>query len=259
LFNFIKHFFTHNIFRYLPELFPRQPPIVYVSPAFPHEILDQSGRVIDDSLKMWNFQSTLKNVTTLLLNKLEGKSGSGSSISRQENPQIGINQIISNQEDEQLMSELTKDLNSRSIEELILINFNPDDYIYEFTQKQRNSNIQLLQEVTNLSDTSEKLKAEYEEIKAVIDEYRHQYEEKEKELKEVYSQKQLLDNKFTVEKLIEEMKKYNEENFGKPRQKLINDFLSKKIDFETFKESFKELSQKYHYYSIIKDKMNLYK
>ncbi len=221
--------------------------------------MDQTGRVLDDCLKMWNFQSTMKNVTAILLNKLEGKPGSTSSVSRQENPQIGINQLISSQEDELLMNELTKDLSSKSIEELILINFNPDDYIYEFTQKQRNSNIQLLQEVSNLSDTSEKLKAEYEEIKAVIDEYRHQYEEKETELKEVYNQKQILDNKFTVEKLIEEMKKYNEENFGKPRQKLINDFLAKKIDFETFKESFKEKSQKYHYYSIIKDKMNLYK
>ena len=230
-----------------------------MSPSFPHESLDQTGRVIDDSLKMWNFQSTLKNTTAIILNKFEGKTGSSSFVSNVRPDNQGINQIMSNQEDEQLMSELTKDLNSRSIEELILINFNAEDYIFEFTQKQRNTNIQLLQEVTTLSETSEKLKAEYDEIKSVIDEYRHQYEEKEKELKEVYGQKQLLDNKFTVEKLIEEMKKYIEENFGKPRQKIINDFLSKKIDFETFKESFKELSQKYHDYSIIKDKMNLYK
>ena len=69
----------------------------------------------------------------------------------------------------------------------------------------------------------------------------------------------MLDSKFTVEKLIDEMRKYIDENFQKPRQKIINDFLSKKIDFESFKDSFKELSQKYHYYNIIKDKMNLYK
>jgi len=55
--------------------------------------------------------------------------------------------------------------------------------------------------------------------------------------------------------LIEEIKKHNEENFQKPRQKLIADFLAKKIDFESFKTSFKELSVKFHYYTIIKEKL----
>jgi hypothetical protein len=116
-----------------------------------------------------------------------------------------------------------------------------------------------LQEVTNLSENTEKLKAQYEEIKAVIDNYKFQYEEKEKELKDLYNQKQILDSKFTVEKLIEEMKKNIDENYQKPRQKLINEFLSKKIDFETFKENFKQLSMGFHYYNLIKDKLNLYK
>jgi hypothetical protein len=204
---------------------------------------------------MWNFSSSLKNVAGILLAKLEGKQ----IISNK--PQYdGINQIISNNQDDDIISaELTKDLNNKSIEELILINFNPDDYVYEFTQKQRNNNLNLLQEVNTLSETAEKLKSQYDEIKNVIDEYRIQYEEKENELRDVYSQKQLLDSKFTVEKLIEEMKKSIDDNYQKPRQKLINEFLSKKIDFETFKENFKDLSMKYHYYSIIKDKMNLYK
>lgn len=232
-------------------------PIVYVIPKFNHENLDQNGRVIDDCVRIWNFNSSLKNVAGTLLNKFEGKS------KQQFNDQSGgLNQIINNsnsQEDDLISAELTKDLNSRSIEELILINFNPDDYVYEFTQKQRNSNLTLLQEVNNLSETTEKLKAQYEDVKNVIDEYRHQYEDKERELKEVYNQKQVLDSKFTVEKLIEEMRKYIDENYQKPRQKLINEFLSKKIDFDTFKENFKELSMKFHYYSIIKDKMNLYK
>ena len=78
-------------------------------------------------------------------------------------------------------------------------------------------------------------------------------------MKELYSQKQIIDSNFTVEKLIEETRKAIEENYQKPRQKLINEFLSKKIDMETFKESFKELSVKYHDYNLIKDKLNLYK
>jgi hypothetical protein len=190
----------------------------------------------------------------LLLAKFEGRQNSNNQFSGQ------INQIFSSsQEEDSISAELTKDLNSRSIEELILINFNPDDYVFEFTDKQRQENLNLLQEVNNLSDKAENLKSQYDGIKNVIDDYRHQYEENERELKDVYSQKQLLDSKFTVEKLIEEIKKYIDENYQKPRQKLINEFLSKKLDFETFKENFKELSMKYHYYCIIKDKMNLYK
>jgi hypothetical protein len=197
----------------------------------------------------------LKSTTAILLAKFEGKQNIKVNV-----PDSGINQIIStSQEDDQIAAELIKDLNNKSIEELILINFNQDDYIFEFTQKLRNSNIDLLQDVSALSQNAEKLKSEYEEIKTVINEYKFQYELKEKELRELFNQKQILDGQFTIEKLIEEMKKNIEENYQKPRQKLINEFLSKKIDFETFKDNFKQLSMGFHYYSLIKDKMNLYK
>ncbi len=197
----------------------------------------------------------MKSTTAILLAKFEGKQNIKVNV-----PDSGINQIIStSQEDDQIAAELIKDLNNKSIEELILINFNQDDYIFEFTQKLRNSNIDLLQDVSALSQNAEKLKSEYEEIKTVINEYKFQYELKEKELRELFNQKQILDGQFTIEKLIEEMKKNIEENYQKPRQKLINEFLSKKIDFETFKDNFKQLSMGFHYYSLIKDKMNLYK
>ena len=55
------------------------------------------------------------------------------------------------------------------------------------------------------------------------------------------------------------MRKHIEENFQKPRQKLVNEFNTKQISFEKFKEDFKELSTKYHYHNIIKEKLNLYK
>ena len=197
----------------------------------------------------------MKNTTAILLAKFESKQ-----IIKMNVPDSGINQIIPpSQEDDQIAAELIKDLNNKSIEELILINFNQDDYIFEFTQKLRNSNIDLLQDVSVLSHNAEKLKSEYEEIKTVINEYKFQYELKEKELRELFNQKQILDGQFTIEKLIEEMKKNIEENYQKPRQKLINEFLSKKIDFETFKDNFKQLSMGFHYNSLIKDKMNLYK
>lgn len=163
------------------------------------------------------------------------------------------------QEEENIINELVKDLSNKSIEELIYINFNQDEYIYDYSKKQREKNMQLFQEVNELSTITENLKNEYENVKTKIIEYRNNYEESEKELRELYNQKQIIDGRFTVEILIEEMRKHIEENFQKPRQKLVNEFNSKQIDFEKFKENFKELSMKYHYHNIIKDKLNSYK
>ena len=55
------------------------------------------------------------------------------------------------------------------------------------------------------------------------------------------------------------MKKHIDENYQKPRQKLVSEFNSKQIDFEAFKEGFKELSTKYHYHNILKNQYNYYR
>ena len=158
-----------------------------------------------------------------------------------------------------ILKDLAEDLNKKSIEELIYINFNPEHYVNEYTKDSRNMNEALLNEVKNLNNQYEAKKSQYENIKNNIEKCKNQYEEKEKELKNLYGQKQNLESQVTVEKLIEEMKNYIEENYQKPRQRVIQDFMTKKIDFETFKEQFKDLTMKYHYYSIIKDKLNLCK
>jgi len=163
------------------------------------------------------------------------------------------------QEEDSVVNELMKDLSNKSIEELIYINFNQDEYIFDFAKKQRERNQQLFQEVTELSNITESLKNEYESMKTSISDFKTKYEESEKELRELYNQKEIIDGKFTVEALIEEMKKNIDENYQKPRQKLVNEFNNKLIDFDKFKENFKDLSMKYHYHNIIKEKLNLYK
>ena len=165
-----------------------------------------------------------------------------------------------NSPDEQkILKDLAEDLNKKSIEELIYINFNPEHYVNEYTKDSRNMNEALLNEVKNLNNQYEAKKSQYENIKNNIEKCKNQYEEKEKELKNLYGQKQNLESQVTVDKLIYELKNYIDENFQKPRQKIIQDFMSKKIDFETFKDQFKDLTLKYHYYNIIKDKLNLCK
>ena len=167
--------------------------------------------------------------------------------------------MIMNNDDKALMKDIADDLNKKSLEELIYINFNPEHYVNEFTSDGRKANENLLNEVKELNRQYEEKKYQYESIKSNIENCKAQYEQKENELKNLYQQKQNIESNVTVEKLIQELGNYIQQNFQQPKQQLINDFMSKKIDFETFKNQFKDLSLKFHYYSIIKDKLNLCK
>lgn len=167
--------------------------------------------------------------------------------------------MIMNNDDKALMKDIADDLNKKSLEELIYINFNPEHYVNEFTSDGRKANENLLNEVKELNKQYEEKKAQYEAIKSNIENCKTQYEQKENELKNLYQQKQNVESNVTVEKLIQELGNYIQQNFYQPKQQIINDFMSKKIDFETFKTQFKDLALKYHYYSIIKDKLNLCK
>jgi sugar-specific transcriptional regulator TrmB len=164
-----------------------------------------------------------------------------------------------NNDDKALMKDIADDLNKKSLEELIYINFNPEHYVNEFTSDGRKANENLLNEVKELNKQYEEKKAQYESIKSNIENCKAQYEQKENELKNLYQQKQNIESNVTVEKLIQELGNYIQQNFYQPKEQLVKDFLNKKIDFETFKNQFKDLSLKFHYYSIIKDKLNLCK
>ena len=167
--------------------------------------------------------------------------------------------MIMNNDDKALMKDIADDLNKKSLEELIYINFNPEHYVNEFTSDGRKANENLLNEVKELNKQYEEKKAQYESIKSNIENCKAQYEQKENELKNLYQQKQNIESNVTVEKLIQELGNYIQQNFNQPKEQLVKDFLNKKIDFETFKNQFKDLSLKFHYYSIIKDKLNLCK
>lgn len=236
----------------MTEAFPRQAPIIYVLPTFHHELLDQQGRVNDDCLRNWNIQSTLSNVTAILLAKFENRQN------KPDNSQ-SFNQIINGNEDNEVLSKLTNDLAKKSIEELIYINFNQEEYIDEFTREQRENNLKLYEEVKGLAETTKNLKEEYEQTKKVIDDYIRDFQIKSNDLNIVLEEKKQLESKFSIENIINEMKKEIEEKCERPKKQIIADFFSKKINFETFKEEFKKVSQEFHYRSIIKDKMNIYK
>ena len=161
--------------------------------------------------------------------------------------------------DQQIIQNLKEDLKSKSIEELIYLNFNPSFYIEKSTQALREENEKLLADLNELNKTYQTNKLQYDNIINMLNNYKQQYDIKEKELYRLIEEKKKIDGQLTLEGLQNALKSLIDTKYAKPKQKLVNDFLSGKINLNEFTDQFKQLNQNYHYYSIIKDKLNLYK
>ena len=155
-----------------------------------------------------------------------------------------------------IINNLKDDLKSKSIEELIYLNFNPSFYIEKSTQGLREQNEKLLFELNELNKTYQTNKLQYDNIKKMLDDYKAQYSTKEQELMRLKSQKEAIDGQITPEGLQNALKSFIDMNYYRPKQQLTNDFLSGKVSLSDFEDKFKNLNQNYHYYSIIKDKLN---
>ena len=161
--------------------------------------------------------------------------------------------------DQTILKNLKDDLKSKSIEELIYLNFNPTFYVEKSTQSLREQNEKLLQELNELNKNYQTNKLQYDNIISMLNDYKQQYSLKENELNMLLNQKKMVDSQITVEGVQNALKTYIDTNCYKPKQQLTNDFLSGKINLYEFTDQFKRLNENYHYYSIVKDKLNLYK
>ena len=155
-----------------------------------------------------------------------------------------------------IINNLKDDLKSKSIEELIYLNFNPSFYVEKSTQGLREQNEKLLLELNELNKTYQTNKLQYDNIKKMLDDYKAQYSSKEQELMRLKSQKEAIDGQITPEGLQNALKSFIDMNYYRPKQQLTNDFLSGKVSLSDFEDKFKNLNQNYHYYSIVKDKLN---
>ena len=161
--------------------------------------------------------------------------------------------------DQSIIKNLKDDLKSKSIEELIYLNFNPSFYVEKSTQSLREQNEKLLSELNNINKDYQTNKLQYDNVMNMLDDYKKQYLMKEQELYSLMEQKKRIDGQVTVDGLQNALKSFIDINYYKPKQQLTNDFLSGKVNLNEFTEKFKNLNQNYHYYSIVKDKLNLYK
>ena len=158
--------------------------------------------------------------------------------------------------DQTIINNLKDDLKSKSIEELIYLNFNPSFYVEKSSQSLREQNEKLLFELNELNKTYQTNKLQYDNIKNMLDDYKTQYSAKEQELMRLKSQKEAIDGQITPEGLQNALKSFIDMNYYRPKQQLTNDFLSGKVSLSDFEDKFKNLNQNYHYYSIVKDKLN---
>ena len=161
--------------------------------------------------------------------------------------------------DQTIINNLKDDLKSKSIEELIYLNFNPTFYVEKSTQSLREQNEKLISELNELNKNYQTNKVQYDNIINMLNDYKQQYKVKEDELKILKQQKERIDGQITAEGLQNALKSFIDINYYKPKQQLTNDFLSGKVNLYEFTDKYKNLNLNFHYYSIVKDKLNLYK
>jgi len=155
--------------------------------------------------------------------------------------------------DQANLKNLKDDLKSKSIEELIYLNFNPTFYVEKSTQSLREQNEKLLSELKELNKNYQTNKLQYDNIISMLNDYKQQYSVKKNELNMLLNEKKQIDGAITVEGLQNAFKSYIDTNCYKPKQQLTNDFLSGKVNLYEFIDQFKKLNQDFHYYSIVKD------
>ena len=83
------------------------------------------------------------------------------------------------------------DLKSKSIEELIYLNFNPTFYVEKSTQSLREQNEKLLSELNELNKSYQTNKLQYDNIINMLNDYKQQFSLKEKELNDLLQQKRI--------------------------------------------------------------------
>jgi hypothetical protein len=93
----------------------------------------------------------LKGAIAIILSKLESNLGNFG-VNVPNTGQVPVNVGIQNPiKEDDISNDLVKDLNSKSLEELIYIYYNEEDYVFEFTNKLRDNNLKAIQEIDALS------------------------------------------------------------------------------------------------------------
>lgn len=154
-----------------------------------------------------------------------------------------------------ITSNIETDLKTKNLKDLLFIYYNTEKYAYDFFEPQRKENENLLAEVEDLVTKVNTFQRNKQYIQSQVEMYQKEIDEKEKNLIQLTQEKGLLERSLDKNSIIKQLRLEIEEQYNKPKSKLINDFIDKKISYEEYIKEFKELGVKYHYYSILVDKL----
>mmetsp|Transcript_9455 Transcript_9455/g.9785 ORF Transcript_9455/g.9785 Transcript_9455/m.9785 type:complete len:369 (-) Transcript_9455:45-1151(-) len=177
------------------------------------------------------------------------------------NNSVNRNEKLNVLEENEFKSKIESDLGNRSLEELLLISNNVNNYVDYLFVEQDSKNLEMCNQILTLKEEYQKLQSEYNESQEKVNYLLKDYENNEAKINELLSLNDKSLSKFDLKNFICELDTMIEEQLNKPRNILINELSKGNMNFDSFSKNnenfqkFRELGINYHKFSMIRDKL----
>lgn len=287
------------LFILLPPKFAYEAPILFITPIIKHSNINDKGEINLKSIVDWSYklnllQTILKVIETFkyemsinLNNQVNNVSPVKSNNNVNEAYNIMPSEVINHNSnfnenynkseiniknieydpfykeflsEDNIKANLEQELKNKSLDQLILIYNNQDEFLEKLAYSSKLENITLIEEVSKLQNETNYLDSEIAKIQNTLSDKISQYQNFENQLIELESSKQKITDKYSNDGIIKNLNEMIDNKYSKERQALVSQlFANKSIEneeiFENFVREYKEVSKSYHIYSILRDKI----
>lgn len=154
-----------------------------------------------------------------------------------------------------IIQRIEDSLKNKTLEDLIFIYYNIEDYIFNFLESYRKDNLKLLEEVNFKFQALQSRQDTQNQIQSQIFSSQKEIEAKERALRGLIEEKNNIQNIFNPSTIISKLKRELKEKYEDPKNRLINDLRDGKINYEEYMGKFKDIAMKYYYYKTIIEKI----
>ena len=158
-----------------------------------------------------------------------------------------------NQESEKVLEkEIQDEIDKMSLDELLYLELNPNQFIYSKLSSQIENIKKLEKEVNSMKDEFSLMKFQKLDVD---DKLKEQYENNNKTINKLLEEKNKLEYKLTKKEFIDQFRAELKKNHP---DEYLNKWKDGKINYNEFKKQFSELGKgkNYYYYKLIYDKIN---
>ena len=158
-----------------------------------------------------------------------------------------------NQESEKVLEkEIQDEIDKMSLDELLYLELNPNQFIYSKLSSQIENIKKLEKEVNSMKDEFSLMKFQKLDVD---DKLKEQYENNYKTINKLLEEKNKLEYKLTKKEFIDQFRAELKKNHP---DEYLNKWKDGKINYNEFKKQFSELGKgkNYYYYKLIYDKIN---